>query len=352
MRTPRRPLNLPSADEESRARLKNIRTAVRAEDAAMRESYPWLKHQNTIGALLLLLSVASILALGVAFYNAVLPAWCVVIGIAIACSILHELEHDLIHRTYFRDNPIAYHTMFAVIWMFKPNTVSPWYRKKIHIHHHTYSGTFDDIEERILGNGFKYNFKRLITMIDPAFSGMYLHAKEINRMPSYSRKHFGLSMAPFYFAYVLLRDAMVLLLALYAAEAVFGFDVSYAWLDTLESVVWFLAVVWVLPNMLRGFCLYFVTSTLHYYGDVRTVEQQTQILTHWVFWPFHLFCFNFGGTHAIHHLVVNQPFYLRQMTAKAVYPVLRENGVRFNDFGTFKRVNRWGDDPEVELKFE
>jgi hypothetical protein len=58
--------------------------------------------------------------------------------------------------------------------------------------------------------------------------------------------------------------------------------------------------------------------------------------------PFQLFCFNFGSTHAIHHFVVRDPFYIRQLTARTAHAALREVGVRFNDVGTFRRANRWG----------
>jgi len=38
--------------------------------------------------------------------------------------------------------------------------------------------------------------------------------------------------------------------------------------------------------------------------------------------------------------VVKEPFYIRQMTASVAHKVMREMGVRFNDFGTFARANR------------
>jgi len=59
--------------------------------------------------------------------------------------------------------------------------------------------------------------------------------------------------------------------------------------------------------------------------------------------PFQLFCFNFGATHAIHHFVVKEPFYIRHMTAKTAHKVMKEVGVRFNDIGTFRRLNRWNE---------
>ena len=32
---------------------------------------------------------------------------------------------------------------------------------------------------------------------------------------------------------------------------------------------------------------------------------------------------------------------MRQWTAREAHAVMREMGVRFNDFGTFRRANRW-----------
>jgi hypothetical protein len=69
--------------------------------------------------------------------------------------------------------------------------------------------------------------------------------------------------------------------------------------------------------------------------------QQTQVLNSWWLAPLRLFCFNFGSTHAIHHLSVPDPFYLRQATASVAHAVFRENGVRYNDLDTFRRANRY-----------
>ena len=101
--------------------------------------------------------------------------------------------------------------------------------------------------------------------------------------------------------------------------------------------------VYMLPSLLRTFCLHFISSNMHYYGDVETNNplQQTQVLNAWWLAPLHLFCFNFGSTHAIHHFVVKETFYVRQLTARRAHVVMREVGVRFNDFGTFRRSNRY-----------
>jgi hypothetical protein len=118
---------------------------------------------------------------------------------------------------------------------------------------------------------------------------------------------------------------------------------SPAWLQAQMPWINTVIVLLIAPNMLRQFCLHFITSNMHYFGDVEAgnVMQQTQVLNVWWTIPFQLFCFNFGGTHAIHHFVVNETFYIRQITAAKALKVMKEQGVRFNDIGTFKRANRY-----------
>ena len=113
------------------------------------------------------------------------------------------------------------------------------------------------------------------------------------------------------------------------------------WLDLSLTVLDFLMVVIIAPNFIRSACLNIVTSYLHYYRGVENLLQQTQVLQGWFMWPFNLFSFNFAGTHSIHHFVVAQPFYLRQLVAVAAHKVMKENGVRFNDFQSFKHANRY-----------
>lgn len=69
--------------------------------------------------------------------------------------------------------------------------------------------------------------------------------------------------------------------------------------------------------------------------------QQCQVLNPWWLTPMQLFCFNFGSTHAIHHFAVREPFYIRQWTAPKAHRVMKEMGVRFNDYGSFLRGNRF-----------
>ena len=105
-----------------------------------------------------------------------------------------------------------------------------------------------------------------------------------------------------------------------------------------------LMVLWIAPNVIRQTCLALVSSYSHYYGDIpeNDVFYQNQIMDHPVLWPMQLYCFNFGSTHIIHHFVVQQPFYLRQMVAKVAHAEMLRQGVRRNDFGVIRRANRWG----------
>jgi len=131
-----------------------------------------------------------------------------------------------------------------------------------------------------------------------------------------------------------------------AVSPLFGYEMlwSQGIVDAMP-IVNLLAVIWVIPNFIRSFSLQFVSSNMHYYGDIdpRDVIKQTQVLNPWWMVPFQLFCCNFGSTHAIHHFVVKEPFYIRQLTSKTAHKVMKEVGVRFNDVGTFKRMNRWND---------
>jgi len=95
--------------------------------------------------------------------------------------------------------------------------------------------------------------------------------------------------------------------------------------------------------MVRQSALQLVSSYEHYYGDIpaRDVFFQTQVITAPITWPAQIFCCFFGATHILHHYAVRQPFYLRTLVFPGVVEVLRREGVRFNDFGSIGRGNRW-----------
>jgi len=322
---------------KTREQTKAIISAIRAEEAALRARYPFLSNQNTIGMLILILSASAMIGLGSLYYHAVIPAWLAIVLIAMVASISHELEHDLIHRQYFSKVPLVHNFMMLVVWLMRPNTVNPWFRRHMHLHHHQVSGTEQDLEERLVGNGIKNPFKRLLVVMD-GLLGLILfrkvYEKEIKGFSFSKVFHAAFPIATAYF--VVLYSMIV-----YHALNMFVPMESYtpALLAPVVSLFEFLMIVLVLPNIIRSTSLNFVTSSMHYYGGVSNLHQQTHIITSKWFIPFHLFCFNFGQTHTIHHFVPNQPFYIRQWISNKVNQVMKQQGVRFNDFESLKNAN-------------
>jgi fatty acid desaturase len=336
-----------------------IRSELQRISEQARQRHPILAHQDAIGLTIFLASAAAISACTLAYAYDALPAWVVVVSSAFFMSLLHELEHDLIHRLYFKTRPWLYNAMMFGVWLFRPSTINPWVRRDWHLHHHRFSGTATDAEERALTNGEKWGVRRALMSLDtllslvlrPRTTREYLIGYAKAQKPADKRAYRRilwrnrLSYLPFgalYFA------AWHWFLILHFAHWAFAFAAP----APLMSVLDFLAVTVLMPNALRTFCLHFVSSNIHYYGDIETrnIVQQTQVWTAPWLWPLQAFCFNFGSTHAIHHFWVQDPFYLRQLVAKDAHRVMRSHGVRFNDFASMKRANRWHAEPARELE--
>ncbi len=327
--------------------IKNIQIAIRKADAELREKYSFLRHQNAISMTILLLSLAGMIGTGLAYVYGLIPAWACIIIATFFASISHELEHDLIHKLYFRKNTTVQNLMMAVVWLMRPNTVNPWYRRTIHLNHHKHSGTEDDIEERVIGNGMKFGFKRLLISLD-GFLSISLRRKELSSMKNYNYIRFVLSGAPLAHIFVAGTYGFFAFHLYNWLAPSLDLSTSYpAWFISCVDLLNIAAVVWLLPNLLRAFCLNSVTTLMHYYGDVDSLLKQCQVINHWAMLPVHALCFNFGATHAIHHFHTMQPFYLRQMVSKKVLPVMRENGIRFNDFGSLLRGNRYAKNAQI-----
>jgi fatty acid desaturase len=320
--------------------------------------YPILKHQDTLGFLCLFGSCAAIVSAVLAYAHHMLPAWLTVVTIAFFMSILHELEHDLIHRLYFKTRPWLYHTGMFLVWLFRPSTINPWVRRDWHLHHHRASGTESDIEERVLTNGERWGVRRLLMSMDVGLS-MALRPTTIRRMqyayadaqrPADDATKERIvwrnrrALVPFS---VLFVASCYLWAGLHASHGLHtAFDMTWQaspFATKLLSVLDFMAITVFLPCALRTSCLHFVSSNIHYFGDIdsKIIVQQTQCWTSPLVWPLQAFCFNFGSTHAIHHFAVQYPFYLRQLVAADAHRVMRAYGVRFNDFASMRYANRW-----------
>ncbi|MBB1296087.1 fatty acid desaturase [Pseudoalteromonas sp. SR41-7] len=319
--------------------IQSIVKAIKAEEALLRQKYPLLEHQNTLGLIILLLSLSALIGVGVLYYLALIPAWVCIVLAAIAASISHELEHDLIHKQYFSNQPFMHNFMMLVVWLMRPNTISPWYRRKMHLHHHKTSGTQQDLEERLVGNGIKNPFLRALVIVD-GLLGLVISTKrfrkEINGFSFSSVFNAGFPVTTVYFA--ILYSVIVF----HSVDLFIPLSLnSPSWLLSTMDVFEFLMVVLIVPNIIRSSSLNFVTSSMHYYGGVNNMLEQTHVLTSRLFMPFHFFCFNFGKTHTIHHFVPNQPFYLRQMLSKKILRVMAQHNVRFNDFDSIKNANAY-----------
>lgn len=322
-------------------RARCIRTVIHSEEQRLRAIHPWLAHQDFLGMACFIGSLAAMACVAVLYLQGKLVWWCVVPLMAFPISILHELEHDLIHDLYFRSRVWVQHLMFFVIWFCKLS-LNPWYRRGIHLKHHLVSGQTTDIEERLIGLGLPFGFLRLFVTIHP-MGGLLLFRRIKREVPEFQPMRLALLSVP---TYTLFNVISVTFL-------------GYVWVHqgwTHQSDPFRLLPAWgwpwardltvllVLPNVLRQSSLVLMSSSSHYYGDIpeRDIFFQNQILSNWMLFPFQLFCFNFGATHIIHHYVINQPFYLRQMVARAAQAEMRRQGARSNDLGTFVRANRRG----------
>lgn len=338
------------ADQE---RIKRITLAIRQEHERLRSTYSWLKFQDFIGFGLLIVSTSMILCFSWLWYIELISTWFLVIWVAFWTSILHELEHDLIHGLYFKKSKFMINVMFGVVWIFRPLTLNPWIRKYWHHHHHQHSGKVIDIEERGVTNGERWSLKRLIMTPDLLLSFLFRCVRIFKEIKSefksgnLSEKDMKMLRKTLFFGFMPIGIPAYLIFYFWIFLGVsswFGIEIMEStllakWSSFIDPLIYVL----ILPNYIRQFCLHFITSNMHFYGDVEDgdILRQTQVLNAWWTWPFQLFCFNFGSTHSIHHFVVNEPFYTRQMSVKRAHLIFREEGVKFNDTASFNRANSY-----------
>jgi fatty acid desaturase len=317
--------NVPKASHSVEAeRERRIRRWIREGEKRLVSRHPALAHRDALGLFFFLVSAAGMVGLGCLYAYGKAPAALVIVGNAFFASILHEIEHDLIHFLYFRARPRVHNLMMLAVWVFRGNVVHGWYRREIHLHHHRESGRETDVEERLLGLGQPLGLRRILVMVDGAMAYL-LNARMLEKeVPGFRRSALALASFPVY-------PCFIGVLASYVLGRALGIPVPGA-IDVL-------AVTWVFPNYLRQASLQIVSSNVHYYENPGTLRDETQVLRPFFLWPLQAFCFNFGTTHSFHHYVVEQPFYVRQLIAPWVLPALAKYGQRFNDVGTFVRAN-------------
>ena len=326
-------------------RSAHIREVVLAKGVELRERYPILKHQDALGAGILAFALAGMIGSAALYMTGHMAWWACLLLNAFFASLTHELEHDLIHSMYFRKQRVPHNLMMGLVWLARPSTINPWIRRHLHLNHHKVSGSETDMEERAITNGEPWGFARLLMIGDNIMSAFI----RMLRAKTWAHKFSIIKRTLKVYAPLALVHwgAWYVFLGFHAANGIaYLTGTPIEWSATTVSVMHVIdiaAVVIIGPNVLRTFCLHFISSNMHYYGDIEpgNVMQQCQVLNAWWLWPLQAFCFNFGSSHGIHHFVVKEPFYIRQMTVPVAHKVMREMGVRFNDLGTFARANRF-----------
>ena len=310
------------------------RRAIVATEKSLRQRHPWLEHQDLIGGSILAGALAGMIAMAAAYGLGLAPGWLAVPVIAVCMSLIHEIEHDLIHDLYFKNFPRLHRVAMGVVWLAKLH-VNPYWRRKAHLRHHLHSGQDQDWEERLLGLGAPLGWRRLTALFSPF--GQFVFFKELRRSDPEFRVHETIRAN-------LPAASLFTVIMLGGLVSLTGLIPESSPLAPIQRIFAFLCVVWALPSILRHVALTLVTTACHYAGDIprHEVHFQNQILDHWLLLPAHLFCFNFGATHIIHHYVTNQPFYLRQWLAKPAHAAILAAGGRRNDLAILGRANRFG----------
>lgn len=337
---PREHLDPAGESADDRARIRGITLAIKNADRRMRERFRFLRHQDAIGMAWLVGLIAVIVGSTILFLGGWIPWWVCLIVNAISLSLVRELEHDLVHNLYFKDRPRIQNSMMAAVWPLLGNLPHPWFRREMHLLHHRTSGHNDDFEERLIGNGMKFGPLRILAMIEPGLALLF-RKEEMKQIPFYDGRKLARAAMPVVFLFHAMLIAFLAGNLVAFAMSWFGSPlVSGSVFGTLLAGVNAIAVIWVLPNMLRQTCVQILSSWMHYYGDVESRLEETQVLNAWYFFPLNLFAANFGSTHSIHHFYVAQPFYLRQMVAADAHRAFRRFGIRYNDASSLLRGNR------------
>ncbi|HMP80091.1 MAG TPA: fatty acid desaturase [Pirellulaceae bacterium] len=322
------------------ARIKAITVAIKDADRRMRERFKFLKYQDAIGlGWLIGLTTLCVISSGLFVYG-LIPWWLCLIVNAIALSMVRELEHDLVHNLYFKDRKSIQNAMMAVVWPLLGNLPHPWFRREMHLLHHRTSGHDEDFEERLIGNGMKFGPLKILAMIEPGLALLF-RKKEMQQIPFYDGRKLTRAVFPVVFVYHTILALFVLGNLAWWIVSAAGVELATGgtW-STILSMINTIAVVWLLPNMLRQTSVQILSSWMHYHGDVESRLEETQVLNAWYFFPLNLFAANFGSTHSIHHFFVVQPFYLRQMVARDAHAAFQKYGIRYNDAASLLRGNR------------
>lgn len=143
-----------------------VREVILKAGAELRQRWPILQYQDLIGTTILLVALLSMSITSLTYYYNLIPAMgCIVLN-AFFASLTHEIEHDTIHQLYFKSSPLISNVILTLVWIARPNALNPWFRRKLHLHHHKFSGSEGDIEERLISLGQEWGLGRILIIID------------------------------------------------------------------------------------------------------------------------------------------------------------------------------------------
>jgi fatty acid desaturase len=320
-------------------RCRAITLQIKQADRDMRRRFPILRHQSVIGLVFFLMSATIIVASSATFLMGINPWWACILINAICMSVLREIEHDLVHNLYFSTHRWMQNLLMLAVWPLLGKLPHPWYRRRMHLLHHRTSGHEEDFEERLIGNGLPFGPLKILAMFEPGIAALF-RKEEFARIPFYDSREFFRALIPVALFHLMSWYGWLLGIVVAAIACLTGCTLPTPCAEVF-AVLTSIAVVFLLPNQLRQVSLQILSSTMHYYGNVENQLQETQVLNSWWLLPLQLFSCNFGSTHSIHHFLVTQPFYLRQMVASRAHAAFDKYGVRFNDAGTVLRGNRF-----------
>ncbi len=285
---------------------RKICDEIRKAEAELKEQYPILKRQDFLGMTIFVTSVIMIAMSSLFYYRA--SEWLpnlsyssstaiVMISVAFWTSMLHELEHDIIHNLYFKSHRWIQDLMFWFIWISKLHG-NPWFRRDLHLKHHIISGQTNDAEERLIGLGLPLGWKRMAVTIHPV--GSTIVTMDIAKDCEFLNiKTLNLTSAPvvtIFIAFFKLFSFYVFLQVLVSQFHVELAEMMLARYPKMWALVWDFNMIMVIPNIIRQSSLQLMSNITHYYADIpeKSCYYQNQILDHWICVPFQFLCCNFG----------------------------------------------------------
>jgi fatty acid desaturase len=279
---------------EVREAEKKISRRIKDAEVELKKQYPILNYQDALGTLIFFGSLAGIILSWRYYFENNRSVWSTAVlmfVIAICTSLLHELEHDIIHNLYWKRIPIFQDIMFLFIWLSKLHS-NPWFRREMHLKHHIVSGQLDDAEERLIGLGLPFGFKRLAVSTHP-FGALIVSSEVAKDAKWLNVQRMNLTSMPVAFLFFGLSKLFTIyMVAFYLLPPTYAQYLPMKYWDFIRDT----NILICLPNMIRQTALVLMSNCSHYYGDIpeKSVFYQNQILDHWTTFPFQLLCFNFG----------------------------------------------------------